>query len=154
MLQGSRAFYLLSEFIKDSLLDTDGVNTVTYGDIERVDLSKQTLYPLSHINVLNAVPQENQIVFTFSVIAMDLVDISKEEVDDLFTGNDNEQDVLNTQCFVLSKLVAAIRRNRNVNNFELVGEPSLEPFTDRFDNLVAGWVLTFDISIANDIYLC
>lgn len=154
MGKGIRGFYLVTEFIESSLLEDDNVNTVTYGDIARINLNKQDIYPISHINVLNAVPQENQIVFSISVISMDLVDTSKSATTDVFTRNDNEQDVLNTQCAVLAKLVSKIRRDRRLDDFELIGEPNLEPFTDRFDNEVAGWVLTFDIAIRNDIYLC
>lgn len=154
MGQGIRGFYLVTEFIEASLLEDDNVNSVTYGDISRINLNKQDIYPISHINVLNAIPQENQIVFTISVISMDLVDMSKSATSDIFTRNDNEQDVLNTQCAVLTKLVSKIRRDRRLDDFELIGDPTLEPFTDRFDNEVAGWVLTFDIAIRNDIYLC
>ncbi len=149
-----RGFYLVTEFIEEQLLADSNVNTVTYGAIEDIALEKQNIYPLSHMNVLNAVPQENQIVFTISVIAMDCVDVSKEAKQDIFTGNNNEQDVLNTQCAVLTKLASLIRRNRFDNGFDLVGDPTLEPFTDRFPQQVAGWVLTFDIAIANDVYLC
>jgi len=149
-----RGFYLVTEFIEGQLLADSNVNTVTYGSIEDIALEKQNIYPLSHMNVLSAIPQENQIVFTISVISMDCVDVSKEATEDIFKGNNNEQDVLNTQCAVLTKLSSAIRRNRFENEFELIGEPSLEPFTDRFPQQVAGWVLTFDIAIANDVYLC
>ena len=32
--------------------------------------------------------------FNISILAMDIVDESKDEVTDIFVGNDNEQDVL------------------------------------------------------------
>ena len=32
---------------------------------------------------------------------MDIVDVNKEATTDIFTGNDNEQDVLNSQLAVL-----------------------------------------------------
>lgn len=154
MAKGIRGFYIVTDFIKGSLLEDVNVNTVTYGDISRVDLDKQTIYPLSHINIVSAIPEEQAIVFTVSVISMDIVDVSKEDTEDKFIRNDNEHDVLNTQCAVLTKLLSKIRNFRNINEFEIIGDGSLEPFTDRFENDVAGWVLTFDIAIPNDIYLC
>jgi len=154
MSTGVRGFYLVTEFIKENLLEDINVNTVTFGELEDIDLKKQTLYPLSHLNIVSAIPLETALQFTITVISMDLVDENKEDESDIFTGNDNEQDVLNTQCAVLTKLVGKIRRNRNIDEYELTGEPTLEPFTDRFGNKVAGWVLTMDLQIPNDVFLC
>ena len=100
-MSGARGFYLLTETIKTNLLADENVNTVTTGDITKIDLSKQTIYPLSHI-IINNVSQEDQILrFNISVFCMDIVDVSKEETTDIFRGNDNEHDVLNTQLQLL-----------------------------------------------------
>jgi hypothetical protein len=32
--------------------------------------------------------------------------------------------------------------------------PNAEPFIDRFENKVAGWTLTFDVMIPNDMTIC
>ena len=40
---GVRAFYLITTTIRDNLLNDENVNTVTTGDITKVDLSKQTI---------------------------------------------------------------------------------------------------------------
>jgi hypothetical protein len=63
-------------------------------------------------------------------MAMDVLDISKEEPD-AFRGNDNEQDIMNTQLMVLNRLYESLRRgNLYSNNFQIVGSASCEPFTD------------------------
>ena len=46
---GVRGFYLITQTIKDQLLLDENVNTVTTGDLTEIDLSKQTIFPLSHI---------------------------------------------------------------------------------------------------------
>jgi hypothetical protein len=33
-------------------------------------------------------------------------------------------------------------------------EPSAEPFVDRFENKIAGWTLTFDVIVPNDMTIC
>ena len=43
---GARAFYLMLDTIKDTLLEDKNVNSITYGDPSEVDLSKQTIFPL------------------------------------------------------------------------------------------------------------
>ena len=40
------------------------------------------------------------------------------------------------------------------NKYQLDGVVSCEPFFDRFESEVAGWVATMDILIDNDINIC
>ena len=150
-----KGFYQVTQVIKDQLLADVNVNTVTTGDITRIDLSKQTMFPLSHIIVNNVGNEDNILRFSLSVLAMDVVNISKEEVVDIFLGNNNEQDILNTQLAVLNKLVQVLRGGTlHTDLYQLDGSPSFEPFYDRFENEMAGWALTFDVIIPNDISIC
>lgn len=150
-----RGFYLLTDTIKDNLLDDVNVNTVTTGDLTEVDLSKQTIFPLSHMIVNNVTSSENTLSFNISILSMDIVDQSKEATTDIFIGNNNEQDVLNTQLSVLNKLIQKLRIGQLYRDkYQLLGDVSLEPFRDRFENQVAGWAATFDVIIENDINVC
>jgi len=150
-----KGFYQVTQIIKDALLSDANVNAVTTGDITRIDLGKQTMFPLSHLIVNNVNNEDNILRFSLSVLAMDVVNISKEEVVDIFIGNNNEQDVLNTQLAVLNKLVQVLRGGTlHQDLYQLDGTPSFEPFYDRFENEVAGWALTFDVLIPNDIEIC
>ena len=152
---GIRGFYLLTEKIKDTLLYDLNVNTVTTGDITEVDLNKQTIFPLSHMIVNNVTSSENTLSFNISILAMDIVDQSKDSVTDIFLGNNNEQDVLNTQLAVLNKLVQKLRIGQLYRDlYQVLGDVTLEPFMDRFENQVAGWTATFDVIIQNDINVC
>ena len=66
------------------------VNTVTQGNIFDVDLSKQTIFPLVHIMVNSCSLDESTVTWNVSLIAMDIVDISKDATTNIFLGNDNE----------------------------------------------------------------
>lgn len=150
-----RGFYLLTQKIKDTLLDDVNVTTVTTGDLTEVDLSKQTIFPLSHMIVNSVTSSENTLTFNISILSMDIVDQSKEIDTDIFIGNDNEQDVLNTQLSVLNKLIQKLRIGQiYTEKYQVLGDVSLEPFRDRFENQVAGWAATFDVIIENDINVC
>ena len=150
-----KGFYQVTQVIKNQLLLDPNVNTVTTGDITKIDLSKQTIFPLSHIIVGNVGNEDNVLRFSLSVLAMDIVNVSKEEVVDIFVGNNNEQDILNTQLAVLNKLVQVLRGGTlHQDLYQLDGTPSFEPFYDRFENEMAGWALTFDVLIPNDISIC
>jgi len=154
-MRGIRGYYLITETIKDKLLADVNVNTVTTGDITKVDLNKQTIFPLSHIIINQSILEEQVIRFNVSVLAMDVVDVSKEPVTDLFRGNDNEQDILNTQLAVLNKLTQVLSRGTLFQDkYQLDGTITCEPFYDRFENELAGWTATFDVLIPNDITIC
>jgi hypothetical protein len=131
------------------------INTITQGDIFRVDLNKQTIFPLVHIIVNNVQFVENVQQANVSVMAMDIVDISKDETEDLFTGNDNEVDVLNTQLAVLNRMYEFLRRGSLYDDsYQISGDPNCEPFIDRFENKLAGWTMTFDVLMPNDMTVC
>ncbi len=150
-----KGFYNITTKIKETLALDAFVNTVTYGDIFEVDLNKQDIFPLSHFIVNNATYLGSAWQFSLSVICMDIVDESKEAVTDKFLGNNNEQDVLNTQLAVINRLLELLRRgNLRDELYELTGTPNVEPFTDRFENKVAGWTLSLDVLIPNDMTIC
>ena len=153
--QGVRGFYQITETIKDQLLNDINVNTVTTGDITDIDLSKQTIFPLCHIIINQATVEEQVLRFSISVLAMDVVDQSKEATSDIFTGNNNEHDILNTQLAVVNKLAQVLRMGTLYRDkYQLDGDPTCEPFYERFENQVAGWACTFDVLIENDINVC
>jgi hypothetical protein len=150
-----KGFYSVLETIKNNLLSDVDVKTVTTGDITKIDLSKQTIFPLSHIIVNNVGNEDNILRFNLSILSMDIVNVSKEETTNIFRGNNNEQDILNTQLVVLNKLVQVLRGgNLHQDLYQLDGSPSFEPFYDRFENEMAGWALSMDIIIPNDLTIC
>ena len=150
-----KGFYSVLETIKNNLLSDVDVKTVTTGDITKIDLSKQTIFPLSHIIVNNVGNEDNILRFNISILSMDIVNVSKEETTNIFRGNNNEQDILNTQLVVLNKLVQVLRGgNLHQDLYQLDGSPSFEPFYDRFENEMAGWALSMDIIIPNDLTIC
>lgn len=148
-------YYYVVNTLKDYLKSNDFINTVSIGDIFSVDLNKQTIFPLAHIIVNNAQLAENNTSLNISILFMDIVDESKAEITDIWEGNDNEQDVLNTQLALASKLTADLVRGYLYSNLiQVLGTPGAEPFVDRFENKIAGWTLTFDVIIPNDMTLC
>lgn len=149
------SYYAILNTIKTELEATNLVNTVTEGDIFRVDLSKQTIFPLAHIMINNASFESNVIRYNVSIIAMDLVDISKDETTDIFVGNDNEQDVLNTQIVMLNRVYDKLIRGDYFLNAGIIdGNPTCEPFIERFENNLAGWTMTFDYLVSNEMTIC
>ena len=150
-----KGFYEISQAIKNQLDDDAFVNTVTIGDIFKIDLNKQTIFPLSHIMINSANYNGNTFNYSISVLCMDIVDESKEATTDLFRGNDNEQDVLNTQQMVATRLLEMLRRGDLYDDgFQLQDGASIEYFVDRFENKIAGVTVTMNIIAQNDMTIC
>ena len=82
--RGIQSFYDLTTKIKDILQADENTNTVTFGDITEVDLNKQTIFPLSHIMINNVTDNGQTLSYNISVMAMDIVDTSKDETTDIF----------------------------------------------------------------------
>ena len=131
------------------------VNTVTQGNLFDIDINKMDIFPLVHIIVNNASLESNVVRYNISILAMDIVDITKDETVNKFDGNDNELYVLNTQLQVLTRCYELLLRgNLWDDKFQIDGNPTCEPFVDRFENKLAGWTITMDVLIENSMTIC
>lgn len=150
-----KGFYNVTNKIKESLDAEPFVNTISFGNIDDIDLGKQTLFPLSHVIVNNCTLGERTLNFNISILAMDIVDESKDATTDLYIGNDNEQDVLNTQLAILNRVTSLLKRGDiYTEKYQLEGDVVCEPFVDRFENKLAGWTATFNVTVENDMTIC
>ena len=150
-------YYKIAEVLRDSLINDNIINNVSQGDIFQVDINKPTIFPLGHIVINSATQSEsgNTNIFNVSVLLMDVCDISKSEPYDLFFDNDNEADILNSQFEVGNRLISSLRRGDLYNlGYRLNGNANFEAFSDRFENKIVGWTVTFNIETANDMTIC
>ena len=149
------SFYDITKKIRTALSNEPFVNTVSFGSIDDIDLNKSTIFPLSHIIINTASINSNIITYNVSILSMDIVDESKKETTNIFIGNDNEQDVLNTQLAIQSRIISLLQRGTLfTDRFQVEGSVLCEPFVDRFENRLAGWVSTIDIITQNDMTVC
>ena len=149
-------FYDILDKIKDELRMNPNVFSVTYGDITKVDLDKTTIFPLSHLNISNAIIGEHTVSFTLQLLCVDIVDYNKDgSPDDEFYGNDNMQDILNTQLQVVNDVISQLRRGTLfTDRLQVLGDVTVQPFMDRFENELAGWGADIVIEMPNDISIC
>jgi hypothetical protein len=148
-----RQFYTVTEKIKELLYNDVNVNTVTIGDLSEVDLAKQSIFPLSHIVVGQTTMNGSTMDMDFSIICLDLVDQTKEDLRDQvdpFKGVSDLQDIWNTQLQVCNRLVENLRRGDAFSeNYQLTGAVTATPFKDRFENLLAGWAIDITVTVPN-----
>jgi len=149
------SFYNIIDKIKEVIVAEPFNNEMTTGDISEIDLKKQSLFPLAHLMVNNATISENYVTLNITIFFMDLVDISNEQVTDLYRGNDNRQDILNTQLALATRVIRVLQKSDLYKDkFELINPASCEPFTERFDNMLCGWAVTFDCGTNDEMTYC
>jgi hypothetical protein len=144
-------FYDVVNKCKEFLELDDNVNFVSLGSIFEIDLNKQTMYPLSHLQVNSVRSNGYCNDYSCTLISMDIVKGSKSEGQADYFGNDNEIDVLNTQQAVQFRFVELLQRSALEQQYVIQDEVDYEPFTDRFTNKVAGWTCTFVLSVPKDM---
>lgn len=157
-----RNLYLILEKVNEYLSAHPLINNVSFGDIDDIDLRKQTIFPLAHVIVRDAQFQGqyfNTVVFTLDILVMDIVDVDKNDIRteaDPFYGQDNLQDVLNSTLVVLNSLTQdLVKGDLYTEMYQIDGVPSCVPFLDRFENKLAGWLMTLTIKTANtEISVC
>ena len=149
------SFYKIATLVRDTLSDHPDISVVTMGDYNQVDLNKQTIFPLAHIQPSTSVIHEQTIDYTFNIIALDIVDFNKDNVKDLepavFRGNDNLQDVWASMLNVLNDLYLRISKSAE---YEAGESPSVDFFDMRFENGLAGCGISITITMENGHAIC
>ena len=154
----SKGFYNITTKIKDFLTANEDVSVVTMKVLQDSDLDKRTIFTLANIIVQDTTFTSSIIRFSIQVALMDIVDITKEnpkDEEDVFLGSDNLQDIMNTQLSVANDLFSALQRGSlETELYKINGDMVCNPFQDRFENLLAGWVLNLNIDIPNEQTIC
>ena len=130
------------------------IKSTTTGDITDIDLEKNTLFPLYHINPVSVDVSMSQKTFNFQLFVMDIVD----------ADGDAEQTVLSDTLQIITDLIAILKHGEILYGYDAShGEEeryfvdddfSIEPFTERFDNAVTGWIVDVGIIVESELDSC
>ena len=105
------------------------INSFGWGDIWEIATSGTIDYPLMWVQLEPATIADKVQTMNFKVILMDLV----------ANGELNEDDVLNDMLEVSKDLIALL--NDSTVYEWTVETGNIEPFTERFNDSVSGWVI-------------
>ena len=142
------------------------IATTTTGDIWKIDLAKNTLFPLFHINPVNVETGQSTLTYNFQLFVMDSVTEKENWTEANFQSADylsNEQEVMSSCLQICVDIISMMRHSKWQGAGELDiddpvyftdGEYTLEPFQERFDNLLTGWVFSIGIVVQNDFQAC
>ena len=152
--------------LKQLGIEHDQITTTTTGDIYDIDLSVNTLFPLFHINPVSVATSPSELTYNFQLFVMDAVSQKDNWTEaNLQSANNlsNEQEVLSSCLQICVDIIGIMRHSKwqaagGLDIDDVVyftdGEFSLEPFTERFDNLLTGWVFSIGIVVQNDFQTC
>jgi hypothetical protein len=150
-----KGYYDLTSRLYSSLISDALINQVTKGSLDKITNAKKDMYPLAHVMVDSGVFESNTIKFTVSVLIMDLIDYTKDNLEDLYYGNNNEDDVHHQSILICQRLFEEFRRGQFSHEYSIEAETAtFELFTERFTDDVAGCTVTFDITMANTMDIC
>jgi hypothetical protein len=148
-------YYTITDTIKDALKEDVNVNTVTKGKLSELDISKQTMFPLSHLYIPNVAHEGATLRFSVEIMLVDIEDIDSNPTTDIYRGNSNRDDIHNTQLAVGVRLIERFRRgDLFTSDYRIDGDANYEDITEEFENGLTGWRLTFDVIYAHDAVAC
>ena len=148
------------------------ISTTSVGDIFDIDLSKVTKFPLLHLNPTSVTTGESQLVYSFQIFIMDMVSEKENwtlnnasaNFPKLYKTLSNEQDVLNETLQIATDFIGMLRHSEqqslagtndiNAPIYFTQDQFTIEPFSERFDNLCCGWTFTIGVLVQNDFQTC
>jgi hypothetical protein len=147
------------------------ISTVSAGDIYDLDLEKETKFPLLHINPLSVTTGDSSLTYNFQIFVMDMAGEKSDwqteqhsELTKLVDTKNNEQEVFNQTLEICTDFIGMLRHSerQSLNGVNDINKPlyftdgqfTIEPFTERFDNLCCGWVFQIGVLVQNDFQTC
>jgi hypothetical protein len=143
------------------------IETTTTGDIFDINLEKMEKFVLMHINPVNVTTGDFGLTYNFQIFICDLVSEKEDWTEaNIQSANNlsNEQEVLSETLQISVDIISMLRHSlqqsivgvNDINDalYFAEGQQTLEPFTERFDNLLTGWVFSIGILVANDFDAC
>jgi hypothetical protein len=148
------------------------ISSTSVGDIWEINLEKMEKMPLLHINPTSVVTGDSQLTYNFQIFICDLVSEKENWTENNADANftklvktlNNEQDVFNETLQIATDFIGMLRHSerQSLEGTNDINEPlyftqdqfTLEPFQERFDNLLCGYVFQIGILVMNDFQTC
>jgi len=148
------------------------ISTTSVGDIFDINLEKMQKFPLLHLNPTSVATGDSQLTYNFQIFIMDMVSEKEDwtknnasaEFPKLYKTLSNEQDVLNETLQIATDFIGMLRHSEqqslagtndiNAPIYFTQDQFTIEPFSERFDNLCCGWTFTIGVLVQNDFQTC
>lgn len=127
------------------LINHDGINEVTNGDINEVDLSTNTNFPLVHIIYTTTNYSQGYNIYNYQILFLDTY----------FEDKDNKIEILDNMNEIVTQFVKSLTNGSLFNSQVRVDTtPSSQVMYDQLQNRLYGWSLNVGIMVPNGIIIC
>ena len=147
------------------------ISTVSVGDIFDISLEKMEKLPLLHVNPTSVTTGDSELIYNFQIFICDLVSEKSDwqtkqasELTKLIDPKNNEQQVWNQTLEICTDFIGMLRHSsrQSTEGTNDINAPlyftqdqfTIEPFQERFDNLLCGWTFTIGIKVMNNFDTC
>jgi hypothetical protein len=152
-------YYNTLNYFKTIMKNHPTIAHVTQGDVFSIDNVQFPQYPVGNVLIQDAVFGQSTTDYRIQLIIADKHKILENESDGAenkqsipFYGTDDVVDIHANTLSVINDLTAYTQNK--IQGFEINGDITCEPFVDRFDNGLAGWSATFNLTCHNDKNRC
>lgn len=152
-------YYNVLNYFKTIMVNHPSIGTVSQGDASDLDDEQYPAYVVGNVNIIEARWGETVSNYQIELTIADKVKNKNNESQ----GDTNAQtisffkvdDVVDIHANTLSILNDLTSyTQRSVEGFDIDGEIVCTPFSDRFNNGLAGWVAVFTLVTHNDRNRC
>jgi hypothetical protein len=152
-------YYNALNYFKTIMSNHPSINAVTQGDITKIDVDQFPSYPLGNILITESNFGSNITNYTIQLTVADKIKNKNNESNERtnaqtvpFYGVDDVVDIHANTLGILNDLTSYTQRG--VAGFEINGDINCSAFSDQFNNGLAGWVATFELTTHNDKNRC
>ena len=146
------SLFALIDAIKNELDSNVLLNSVSYGDVDEIELLKTNKYPLAHVGISTGTISDSTSTIEMSVIFIQQVDEVKTQEDSF---NDSELYAQNNMLAAATRLVQVLKRgDLYAQGFQLEDDATVDFFGDRFTDKVAGVTVDMTVTIKNSVSVC
>jgi hypothetical protein len=152
-------YYNVLNYFRTIMNNHPSIAAVSYGDINEMDNTQYQFYPIGNVLITDTSFGTNTTNYTVQLTIADKQKNKNNESEGErneqvvpFYGVDDMVDIHANTLSIMNDLTAYTQRG--VVGFEVNGDITCQPFSDRFNNGLAGWVSTFELTTHNDKNRC
>jgi hypothetical protein len=152
-------YYNVLDYFKEIMQNHPSIGHVSNDDVSVLDGKEYPKYPLGNIIVTEAVFSGTTTQWGIQLIVADKIKNKNNENENQFNkqiipffGVDDTVDIHANTFGILNDLTSFTQRS--VEAFDITDDITLTPFSDRFNNGLAGWLCEFTLIAHNDRNRC
>jgi hypothetical protein len=152
-------YYNVLNYFKTIMKNHPSIGAVTQGDITKLDVDQFPAYPLGNVSITDTSFGTSVTSYQIQLTVADKIKNKNNESNPTtneqtlpFYGVDDVVDIHANTLAVINDLTSYTQRG--VAGFEINGDINCAAFDDSYNNGLAGWVATFELTTHNDKNRC